>query len=167
METKQYTFTKSYKKMLEDELLRRETVEADRIKAAVAEARAQGDLSENADYSAAREEQGKNQGRIDELKAMLKNCKIVETYTVEVLYAGDTEASKYYVCGAESDPFNNIISDQSPLYKAIVGKKPGDSVSFFAGKNGKAVSVTLKTFREATQEEQNEIERIHEEQKHN
>ncbi len=165
METKQYTFTRSYKKMLEDELIRRETVEADRIKAAVAEARAQGDLSENADYSAAREEQGKNQGRIDEIKAMLKNCKIVETYTVEVLYPGSNEVEKYYVCGAESDPFHNIISDQSPLYKAIENHKAGDTVSFFAGRNGKAVTVKLVTLREATQDEQNEIEKIHDEAK--
>ena len=165
METKQYTFTRSYKKMLEAALIRRETVEADRIKAAVAEARAQGDLSENADYSAAREEQGKNQGRIDEIKAMLKNCKIVETYTVEVLYPGSSEPEKYYVCGAESDPFHNIISDQSPLYKAIENHKTGDTVSFVAGRNGKVVSVKLITLREATQDEQNEIEKIHDESK--
>jgi transcription elongation factor GreA len=143
METKQYTFTRSYKKMLEDELIRRETVEADRIKAAVAEARAQGDLSENADYSAAREAQSENEAKIVELENIIKNHKIIENTTITVEYVDLKKSYTFKVVGtSEADPKNGKISKESPLGRAIVGKRVG-SVFTFTSEAGKEMKVKL------------------------
>lgn len=106
---------------------------------ALKEARAQGDLSENADYDAAREEQGRIEARIVEIEAILKNVKIIVKDTSDKVSAGkhvtikflNTDTTHVYeVVGTiEADPFNGKISVDSPLGKAIFGRSLGDTVT--------------------------------------
>lgn len=107
---------------------------------ALKEARALGDLSENADYDAARNEQAQLEGRIRELEYKLENCKIVDKKknkdivelgsTVTVEYIADKEKDEYKIVGSlEADPLNNKISNESPIGSAIIGKKVKDVVS--------------------------------------
>ena len=110
-----------------------------RIIEAIKEARAQGDLSENADYDAARDEQAKIEARIQELEYMLEHAKIIEKAsgdkvavgtTVTVKYVDDDEEEEYSIVGSmEADPFENKISNESPIGKAIMDKKVGDTIS--------------------------------------
>ena len=81
---KQIDLTVSGKKELEEELEWRKVSERDRIKEAIKVAREQGDLSENADYTSAREEQSKNEARITEIEDMLKHARIVEVTTIKI-----------------------------------------------------------------------------------
>lgn len=106
---------------------------------AVKEARAQGDLSENADYDAARNDQAQLEAKIKELEYMLNNSKIIENAqkdivnigsVVTISYAGDNDEEEYKIVGSlEADPFNNKISNESPIGVAIMGKKVGDVIS--------------------------------------
>ena len=105
---------------------------------ALKEARALGDLSENADYDAARDEQAKLEGRIKELEFKLENAKIISGNnkdiisvgsTVTISYVDDDETEEYKIVGSlEADPFNNKISNESPIGSAVIGKKVGDVV---------------------------------------
>ena len=109
-----------------------------RIIQAIKEARAQGDLSENADYDAARNEQAQVEARIKELEYMIEHAVIIEEApkdvvglgsTVEIEYVGDDDTDEYKIVGSlEADPFENKISDESPIGKALSGKKVGDVV---------------------------------------
>ena len=104
------------------------------------EARAQGDLSENADYDAARDHQARVEGRIKELESLIKNAQIIEegeggTKTVRlgstVTIKDNTDGSlmTFSIVGTiEADPFNNKISNETPLVKAILDKRPGETV---------------------------------------
>lgn len=104
------------------------------------EARAQGDLSENADYDAARDHQARVEGRIKELESLIKNAQIISegeggTKTVRlgstVTIKDNTDGSTmtFSIVGTiEADPFNNKISNETPLVKAILDKRPGDTV---------------------------------------
>ena len=103
---------------------------------ALKEARALGDLSENAEYDAARNEQAIIEGRIQELEAMLENVVVItEVDTdkvsigvkVKLEFVDDHETEVYDIVGTkEADPFENKISNESPIAKAIMGKKVGD-----------------------------------------
>lgn len=109
------------------------------------EARAQGDLSENADYDAAREEQATLEGRIKELEYKLEHCTIADNsskdkvnvgLTVTISYLADGEEEEYKIVGSEeADPFANKISNESPIGAAIMGKTVGDVISV-ASPNG-------------------------------
>ncbi len=124
---------------LETELNNLKTTERPRIIEAIKEARAQGDLSENADYDAARDEQAKIEARITELEYMLEHAKIIEKAkgdrvdigtTVTVQYVEDEDEEIYSIVGSmEADPFENKISNESPIGKAIMDKKVGDIIS--------------------------------------
>lgn len=104
------------------------------------EARAQGDLSENADYDAARDHQARVEGRIKELESLIKNAQIIEegeggTKTVRlgstVTIKDNTDGSlmTFSIVGTiEADPFNSKISNETPLVKAILDKRPGETV---------------------------------------
>ena len=104
------------------------------------EARALGDLSENSEYDKAREDQANLEKRILELEYTLEHAKIIEEDNtnsdsvaigckVELKYEDDDEAEIYHIVGSqEADPFNNKISNESPIAQAIVGKKVGDEV---------------------------------------
>lgn len=123
---------------LEEELNELKNVTRPRVIEAIKDARAQGDLSENADYDAARTEQAEVEGRIKELEFMLANATIIEKKngsiidvgsTVTVSYVDDDEEEVYHIVGRmEADPFENKISNESPIGKAIIGKKEGDTV---------------------------------------
>ena len=107
------------------------------------EARAQGDLSENADYDAAREHQAQVEARIREVEAILKQAEIIEESDDEshqkVIHIGsvvtiedlsDNEIATYTIVGTtEVDPFEGKISNESPVVQAILDKKVGDVVT--------------------------------------
>ena len=106
---------------------------------ALKEARALGDLSENAEYDAARAEQAEVESRIKEIEAMLENAVIIENVNTDVVsigtkvklsYVEDGEVEEYSIVGVnEADPFDNKISNESPIAKAIMGLKVGSTVS--------------------------------------
>ena len=106
---------------------------------ALKDARALGDLSENAEYDAARSEQALVENKIKELEQMIEHATIIEDIktdkvsvgtTVKIEYIEDKETEVYTVVGSkEADPFENKISNESPIAKAIIGKKVNDIVS--------------------------------------
>ena len=106
---------------------------------ALKEARALGDLSENAEYDAARKEQAQTEARIKELESMIEHAVVIENVDtnevsigtrVTIEYVGDDDTEEYSIVGVkEADPFNNKISNESPIARAILGKKIGDIVS--------------------------------------
>ena len=126
---------------LQEELHRLKTVERPAVINAIAEARAQGDLSENAEYDAARERQGFIEGRIAELEGTLSNAQIIDpteldaggravfgaTVEIEDLESGD-RLSYQIVGDVEADIRANRISVSSPVARALIGKSEGDVV---------------------------------------
>lgn len=106
---------------------------------ALQEARSLGDLSENAEYDAARNEQAQVEAKIKELEVLIENAKIIEKVETDIVqigtkvkieYVEDKDIDEYTIVGSkESDPFSNKISNESPIAKAIIGKKIGDIVS--------------------------------------
>lgn len=106
---------------------------------ALKEARALGDLSENAEYDAARAEQAQVESKIQELEAMIENVVLITEVnndevsignSVKLKYIDDDEIEEYTIVGSkEADPFNNKISNESPIAKAILGLKVGDVVA--------------------------------------
>ncbi len=125
-DVKQIEITRTGKEELEKELSWRKNDERNRIGNAIKEAREQGDLSENADYKSAREEQSANESRIQEIEHVLKYAHIVDIIYIKVRYLDLNKDVDYEICGSESDPFKNKISSDSPLAKAIAGHKKGD-----------------------------------------
>ncbi len=138
---------------LEEELNYLKNTKRPKVIEAIKDARSQGDLSENADYDAARTEQAEVEGRIKELEFMLANATIIEKKdshiiglgsTVTVSYVDDDEEEVYSIVGRmEADPFENKISNESPIGKAIIGKKEGDTVEI-ASPNGSYQIKVLK-----------------------
>lgn len=127
---------------LQAELHRLKTVERPEIITAIAEARAQGDLSENAEYDAARERQGFVEGRIRELEGTLSNAQIIDPKaldvegkavfgaTVEIEDLESGERVTYQIVGdVEADIRSNLISVSSPVARALIGKVEGDVVA--------------------------------------
>ena len=107
--------------------------------AALKDARALGDLSENAEYDAARNEQAHVEWRIAELEKMIENAIVIKDVktdkvsigtTVTIKYVDDDEEEVYSIVGSkEADPFENKISNESPIAKAIIGLSVGDKVT--------------------------------------
>ncbi len=106
---------------------------------AIKEARALGDLSENADYDAAKNDQAEIEGRIKRIEKMLENIEIIEKSNSDVVGLGSTvsikycddedEIDEYQIVGSqEADPFMSKISNESPIAKAIMNKRVGDIV---------------------------------------
>lgn len=105
---------------------------------ALKDARAQGDLSENAEYDAARNDQAQIEARIRELEVMIESAVIIKEINsdtvsigtkVVIEYVEDKEEEEYSIVGSkEADPFANKISNESPIAKAIIGKKVNDIV---------------------------------------
>ena len=124
---------------LETELNELKTEKRPMIIEAIKDARSQGDLSENADYDAARNAQAEVESRIAELEYMIENAKIIKKSrgstvnmgsTVEIKYEEDGEVETYQIVGSmEADPFENKISNESPIGAAIMGRKVNDSLS--------------------------------------
>ena len=106
---------------------------------AIKEARALGDLSENAEYDAARNEQAQIEARIKQLEKMLENVSIIEDVgtdkvrignTVSIKYVDDDEEDEYKIVGSqEADPFESKISNESPIAQALFDHKVGDVVT--------------------------------------
>ncbi len=124
---------------IEEELNELKTVKRPQIIEAIKDARAQGDLSENADYDAARSDQAECEARIKELEYMIDHAKIIEGAledvvgvgsTITINYVDDDEEEEYKIVGSlEANPFENRISNESPIGSAVIGKKVGDIVS--------------------------------------
>ena len=124
---------------LKQELHRLKTVERPAVITAISDARAQGDLSENAEYDAAKEKQGFIEGRIQELEAKLSNAQIIDPVelnadgrivfgaTVDLEDLESSERVTYQVVGDdEADIRSNLISVSSPIARALIGKSVGD-----------------------------------------
>jgi len=127
---------------LREELQRLKTEDRPRIIQAIAEAREHGDLKENAEYHAAREQQSFAEGRITEIEGKLADAQVIDLskvpesgkvifgVTVDVLNLEDDSAITYKIVGEdEADIKNNKISVMSPVARALIGKSEGDVVS--------------------------------------
>jgi transcription elongation factor GreA len=124
---------------LREELERLKRVERPAITRAIAEARAHGDLSENAEYHAAREKQGFIEARIAELEAKVGSAEVIDppgqgdrvVFGSTVLLAdGDGKQLRYQIVGSdEANPTQGLISILSPLARTLIGKRIGDSVT--------------------------------------
>lgn len=125
---------------VETELNKLREEDRPRIIQAIKEARAQGDLSENADYDAAREEQAKVEARIKELEYMIEHAEIIEGpqkgvvglgSTVKIVYMDDEdETDTFKIVGSlEADILENKISDESPIGSSLCNHKAGDIVT--------------------------------------
>lgn len=130
---------------LREELKRLKSVERPRISAAIAEARAHGDLRENAEYHAAKEQQGFVEARIREIEAKLSQAEIIDVTRLNadgrvvfgatvVVADGDTgEESTYRIVGEdEADIKSGRVSVGSPLARALIGRRVGDEVAVAA-----------------------------------
>jgi len=137
-----FPMTVEGEKALRDELQRLKTVDRPRVIAAIAEAREHGDLKENAEYHAAREQQGFIEGRIQEIEGKLSNSQVIDIHTIpnngKVLFGTtvtiinvDTEEEVQYkiVGDDEADIKANRISVSSPIARALIGKEEGDVVA--------------------------------------
>ena len=124
---------------LREELHRLKTIDRPAVIAAIAEARAHGDLSENAEYDAAKERQGFVEGRIQEVEGKLSNAQIIDPKlldadgrcvfgaTVEIEYQDSGDVATYQIVGEdEADIKNAKLSVASPMARALIGKYAGD-----------------------------------------
>jgi len=137
-----FPMTPAGEQQLRAELERLKTVERPRIINAIAEARAHGDLKENAEYHAAREQQGFAEGRIKDIEAKLSNSQVIDVtsitntgkvifgVTVELENLDTEETVSYQIVGDdESDIKARKISVMSPIARALIGKMEGDVVT--------------------------------------
>ncbi len=133
---KKYQITDSGRKELEKELEELKSRRGE-IAEKIAEARSFGDLSENAEYDAAREEQGLLETRVIEIEDILQHASIIKAADTTVVGLGSAVELKnsdrtvtYTVVGpVEADPMEGKISDESPIGQALMGKKVGDEVT--------------------------------------
>ncbi len=141
MAKKQMLYTQVGYNELVEELNYLKNVRREEIKADIETARSFGDLSENAEYDEARNEQAKTEARIKELEEMIANAVIVDETKIDTtmvnvgslvqIYDEDLdETTEYHIVGSnEANPLLNKISDQSPIGKALVGMREGDRVT--------------------------------------
>ena len=127
-------------KALQDELDFLVNVRVEENKKEISKARAYGDLSENSEYDAAKQEQAVIHARIDELKEMIKNAVVVDESQIDeskvsvgsIVVLFNVERNKeftYHIVGSyETDPANGKISDSSPIGAALIGAREGDEV---------------------------------------
>ena len=120
---------------------------------AIKEARALGDLSENADYDAAKNDQAEIEGRIKRIEKMLENVEIIEKKISDVVSLGSTvcikycddddEEDEYQIVGSqEADPFASKISNESPIAKALFNHKVGDVVTVESPNGSYQIEIT-------------------------
>ena len=148
---KAYQLTKQGLVELQEEIEHLKDVDRKENLEALKDARAQGDLSENADYDAARDKQAEIEGRIKEIEGILKNYEIIkEDHSNKVnigktvvLKVGDYPEKEYTIVGSlETNPLKNKISNDSPIGKGIIGSKKGATISI-KSETGKDVRVTV------------------------
>ena len=140
VEAKKHILTSKGMQALEDELQDLKVVKRKEIAQKIKEAREQGDLSENAEYDAAKDEQRFMEARIEELEKIIKNAEVIDesAYDKDTVSIGSTikfydeefdEELEYRIVGStESDILKGLISNESPLGKALIGAKVGETV---------------------------------------
>lgn len=140
MKKKEIFLTADGKRELEEELIYLKTTKREEVTQTLKDARALGDLSENSEYDQAREDQANLEKRIIEIEYTLEHAEIIDKKAddgkvgigceVQLKYDGDdNDLETYTIVGSqEADPFNNKISNESPIASAILGKKTGDTV---------------------------------------
>jgi transcription elongation factor GreA len=141
MQMQKFPMTLEGEKALRDELQRLKSVDRPTVIQAIADAREHGDLKENAEYHAAREQQGFIEGRIQEIEGKLSNCQVIDIHsiprtgkvlfgvTVTIINVDTDEEVKYKIVGDdEADIKANRISVSSPIARALIGKEEGDTV---------------------------------------
>jgi len=145
--------------LLESELQRLKAVERPRIIQAISEARAHGDLSENAEYHAAKEQQGYNEAKVAELEDKLSRADVIDISklsgdsvkfgaTVKLVDEDTEEEVTYKIVGEyEADVKKGKISITSPIARALIGKKKGDSVEVATPKGARAYEILKVGFR--------------------
>ncbi len=133
-------------KALQDELDYLENVKVEENKKDISTARSFGDLSENSEYDEAKAEQGKIHARINELKEMIANAKVIDESQIDsskisvgsivkVFNRTRNQEVEYHIVGSyETDPSNGKISDSSPIGSALLGAKEGDVVTVSAAR---------------------------------
>jgi transcription elongation factor GreA len=144
---------------LRDELQRLKSVERPRIINAIAEARAHGDLRENAEYHAAKEEQGFTEGRIAAIEQCLGNAELIDVSRLDAedrvvfgatveLYDMSTESEvSYQIVGEmEADIGDGLISISSPIARALIGKFEGDQVTVDAPSGAREYEILTVTY---------------------
>ena len=141
------------KSLVESEVKNRKAIERPRIINSIAEARAHGDLSENAEYHAAKEEQSHNETKIMELEDTLSRAEVIDpsmlggdeikfSATVLIVDEETDKESEYKIVGEiEADFKSGKISIQSPLARALIGKSTGDSVEVNTPGVGKSYEI--------------------------
>lgn len=141
MAEKKVVLTYDGLKRMEEELETLKIVKRKEVAEKIKEARGQGDLSENAEYDSAKEEQAEIEARILVLEKMLRNAEVIddEEVSIEIIGLGSTvalldvefnETVEYGIFGsAEADPMNGRISNESPVGMALLGRKKGDTIT--------------------------------------
>lgn len=153
-----YPITKQGYEKLKNELKHLKSVERPAVVQAIEEARAHGDLRENAEYHAAKEQQGFIEGRLQEINSKLSHCQVIDPATL----SGDTvifgatvtlldletdEEFSYQIVGEEEADLNeNKISFSSPIARALIGKKEGDEVAVTIPKGKMEVEILEVAF---------------------
>ncbi len=144
---------------MEQELKQLKSVERPRIIAAISEARKHGDLSENAEYHAAKEQQGLNEARVAELEDALARADVIDVSklsgdtvtfgaTVEIVDEDTDEEVTYQIVGDnEADVKQGRISISSPIARALIGKSEGDSVEVATPGGGKSYEILKVRFK--------------------
>ena len=144
---------------LEAELKRLKSVERPSIVKAIAEAREHGDLSENAEYTSARERQSFVEGRVQEIEYKISRAEIIDVSsitgnsikfgaTISLIDADTDEESTYQIVGEdEADIKAGLLSITSPLARALINKTIGDTVEVVTPKGGKGYEVTKVEFK--------------------
>ena len=143
---------------LNDELKTLKSVERPAVIRAIAEAREHGDLSENAEYHAAREKQSFIEGRVKELEGILSLAEVIDPTTlsgsikfgatVDIVDEDTDEEKTYQIVGeAEADIENGLLNIKSPLARALIGKEEGDSVEVRTPGGGKSYEVLSVAYK--------------------
>jgi transcription elongation factor GreA len=138
MDTNEIILTREGRERLEQELEERKGARRDEIIERLKEARGFGDLSENAEYDAAREEQARNESRINEIEQILAVARIADGDAMSVSIGSKVEIEDergkrltFQIVGTtQTDSLNHLISNESPAGKAMIGHVVGDRVSF-------------------------------------
>jgi len=140
---------------LKEELRRLKSEERPKVTAAIATARAHGDLKENAEYHAAKDQQGLMEARIRDIEAKLGNAQIIDVTavnaggrvvfgaTVHVIDVADGTAARYQIVGEdEADIKSGLLSIGSPIARALIGKREGDEVEVVTPSGKRAYEIS-------------------------
>lgn len=155
-ETNKVYVTEEGLKALQDEYDHLVHVVREEVKSELADARSLGDLSENADYDAARDKQSQVESRIIELESMLQHYELIDTKhgskkivhigsTVKLEFLDTKETMKYTIVGStEADPLNGKLSNETPLAQAILDCRVGETVEVNVAKPYKVIIIDIK-----------------------